>query len=72
MAEEIIGYLAKGKIDRALEATHAMERACGFPPPNIEVLNAQIPGGMYSNFVNQLARDNKSEYLDRPWRRCSP
>lgn len=65
MAEDIIGYLAKGKIDKALEETHAMERACGFPPPNIEVLNAQIPGGMYSNFVNQLARDNKSEYLDR-------
>lgn len=65
MAEEIIGHLAKGRIDQALVTTHSLEESCGFPRPNIEVLNAQIPGGMYSNFVNQLARDNKSEYLDR-------
>ncbi len=65
MAEQIIGHLAKGRIDEALTTTHALEKACGFPAPNIEVLNAQIPGGMYSNFVNQLARDNKSEYLGR-------
>ena len=65
MAEDIIDYLAKGKIQKALQVTHLMEGACGFPKPNIEVLKAQIPGGMYSNFVNQLARDNKSEYLGR-------
>ena len=65
LAEEMISALAKGKMDRALEASHSLEKACGFPPPNIDVLNAQIPGGMYSNFVNQLARDNKSEYLER-------
>ncbi|MEA3267438.1 MAG: carboxylase [Candidatus Fermentibacteria bacterium] len=65
MVEEILGDLARGKIEKALEVTHAMERACGFPEPNMEVLSAQIPGGMYSNFVNQLARDNKSEYLGR-------
>jgi pyruvate carboxylase subunit B len=65
MAEDIIRSLAGGRIDKALETTHIMEKACGFPPPNMEVLKAQIPGGMYSNFVSQLARDNKSEYLDR-------
>ncbi len=65
MAEDIVKDLARGRIDKALETTHALEAACGFPPPNIEVLNAQIPGGMYSNFVNQLARDSKSEYLDK-------
>lgn len=65
MAEEIIAFLARGKVDKALESAHSLEKACGFPPPNIDVLNAQIPGGMYSNFVNQLARDNKSEYLER-------
>lgn len=65
MAEEILGHLAGGKINKALEITHSLEKACGFPAPNIDVLNAQIPGGMYSNFVNQLARDNKSEYLSR-------
>ncbi|HOP26272.1 MAG TPA: carboxylase [Candidatus Sabulitectum sp.] len=65
MAADIVKDLARGRIDKALETTHSLEAACGFPPPNIEVLNAQIPGGMYSNFVNQLARDNKSEYLDK-------
>ena len=65
MVNAILDNLAKGKVDKALEITHAMEQACGFPKPNIEVLNAQIPGGMYSNFVNQLARDNKSEFLGR-------
>jgi pyruvate/oxaloacetate carboxyltransferase len=65
MAEEILNSLAAGRIDKALKTTHCMEQACGFPQPNMEVLRAQIPGGMYSNFVNQLARDNKSEYLGR-------
>jgi pyruvate/oxaloacetate carboxyltransferase len=65
LAEETIAFLAGGKIDKALETVHRLESMCGFPPPNMEVLKAQIPGGMYSNFVNQLARDNKSEYLDR-------
>ena len=65
MVNEILHNLAKGSIDRALEITHKMEQACGFPKPNLEVLSAQIPGGMYSNFVNQLARDDKSEYLGR-------
>ena len=65
MAQDIIDNLAKGKINKALDITHLMEEACGFPKPNIEVLKAQIPGGMYSNFVNQLARDKKSEYLGR-------
>ena len=65
MAEEIIQNLANGKVDKALKITHKMEQLCGFPRPNMEVLRAQIPGGMYSNFVNQLARDKKSEYLGR-------
>ncbi len=65
MVRQIISLLANGKIDKALEVTHAMEQACGFPKPNMEVLSAQIPGGMYSNFVNQLARDEKSEYLGK-------
>lgn len=65
MVNDILDNLAGGRVDKALEVTHIMEQACGFPRPNIEVLNAQIPGGMYSNFVNQLARDNKSEYLDK-------
>ena len=65
MVNDILHNLAKGDIDKALSTTHKMEQACGFPKPNLEVLSAQIPGGMYSNFVNQLSRDNKSEYLEK-------
>ncbi|PIE51322.1 carboxylase [Candidatus Fermentibacteria bacterium] len=65
MAEQTIDCLRRGKIHEALAEIHRLESSCGFPPPNEKVLSAQIPGGMYSNFVNQLARDNKSEYLGR-------
>ncbi len=65
LAGETIAHLEKGSVEKALETIHGMEAMCGFPPPNIKVLEAQIPGGMYSNFVNQLARDGKSEYLGR-------
>ncbi len=64
-AEAVVMHLAKGHIENALSVVHEMEALCGFPPPNLKVLEAQIPGGMYSNFVNQLARDNKSEFLGR-------
>jgi len=65
LAEAVLGHLARGRVSEALRVMHGMEELCGFPPPNLKVLEAQIPGGMYSNFVNQLARDGKSEYLGR-------
>lgn len=65
MAGKTLGHLARGRISEALETVHRMEELCGFPPPDLKVLEAQIPGGMYSNFVNQLSRDGKSEYLGR-------
>jgi len=65
LAEKVIGQLGSGRIDEALETMHKLEASCGFPPPNEAVRKAQTPGGMYSNFVSQLAKDGKSEYLDR-------
>jgi pyruvate/oxaloacetate carboxyltransferase len=65
LAERALTQLSRGSIKEALAVFHDIEARCGFPPPNIKVLNAQIPGGMYSNFVKQLAKDGKSEYLGR-------
>lgn len=65
LAEKAIDHLAAGRVGGALESMHQIEAACGFPPPNEAVRKSQIPGGMYSNFVNQLAKDGKSDYLDR-------
>jgi len=63
MAEQTLAHLADGRVEEALETVHAMEAACGFPPPNDRVREAQIPGGMYSNFTSQLAKDGKSDAL---------
>jgi pyruvate carboxylase subunit B len=65
LAEKTLDHLSSGRIEQALETIHKLEAACGFPPPNDAVRRSQIPGGMYSNFKNQLAKDGKSEYMDR-------
>lgn len=65
LAEAALAHLERGRLEQALASIHSMEALCGFPPPDIKVLEAQIPGGMYSNFVSQLSRDGKSEYLGR-------
>jgi pyruvate/oxaloacetate carboxyltransferase len=63
MAEEVLEYLSEGRTIEAVEKMHEIESLCGFPPPNEEVRRAQIPGGMYSNFTTQLAKDGKSDCL---------
>ena len=63
LAERALSQLSDGRIDEALGTVHEMEAACGFPPPNNKVREAQIPGGMYSNFTSQLAKDGKSDCL---------
>ncbi len=63
MAEEVLRHLSGGSIGDAVGIVHEMEKKCGFPPPNKEVREAQIPGGMYSNFKTQLAKDGRSDSL---------
>lgn len=65
LAVRTLDQLAEGRIVQALETMHQIEAACGFPPPSEAVRKSQIPGGMYSNFVNQLAKDGKSDYMDK-------
>ena len=63
MAEEVLRHLSEGSTGDAVGIVHEMEKLCGFPPPDKEVREAQIPGGMYSNFKTQLAKDGRSDSL---------
>ncbi len=40
--------------EKMIQATQAIEAYFGFPPPNENVKNAEIPGGMYTNMLSQL------------------
>jgi oxaloacetate decarboxylase alpha subunit/pyruvate carboxylase subunit B len=46
-----------------LQACHAIEAYFGFPAPDEQVKNAEIPGGMYTNMVAQLKQFNALEIL---------
>ena len=63
LAEKVLLCLSEGRTIDATHIVHEMEALCNFPPPNEEVREAQIPGGMYSNFTAQLAKDGKSDSL---------
>ena len=63
MAGDVLDLLSRGRTGEALKTMHSIEEVCGFPPPNDRVRQAQIPGGMYSNFTTQLAKDGRSECL---------
>ncbi len=47
-----------------LDACHAIEAYFGFPKPNEQVKNAEIPGGMYTNMIAQLKELNELDILD--------
>ncbi|MGI6573629.1 MAG: biotin/lipoyl-containing protein [Fermentimonas sp.] len=54
----------KNKDEEALlQACHAIEAYFGFPAPDEQVKNAEIPGGMYTNMVAQLRQFNALEIL---------
>lgn len=46
-----------------LNACHAIEAYFNFPPPDEQVKNAEIPGGMYTNMVAQLKQFNSLDIL---------
>ena len=47
-----------------LEACHAVEAYFGFPKPNELVKNAEVPGGMYTNMVQQLKALKADDLLE--------
>jgi len=54
MADDIIVAIALGDLDLALVLMHKVEADMGFPPPDLKVRDAQVPGGMLTNLLSQL------------------
>jgi len=51
--------------EELLKACHAIEEYFNFPAPNEMVKNAEIPGGMYTNMLNQLKALGLETLLER-------
>ncbi len=54
---QVIKLVSKGKhadIEKALPITHEMMKELGYPNYDDEIFKSQIPGGMYTNLVNQM------------------
>jgi pyruvate/oxaloacetate carboxyltransferase len=59
-------YMAKrDKENELLEACHEIERHFNFPPPDLAVKRAEIPGGMYTNMLAQLKQLNLDQHLGK-------
>ncbi|MFO8053793.1 MAG: carboxylase [Bacteroidales bacterium] len=64
--DKAIAYTQEEKNENKLiETTQAIEAYFGFPPPNENVKNAEIPGGMYSNMISQLKQLKLDHKVDR-------
>ncbi|HOV71470.1 MAG TPA: biotin/lipoyl-binding protein [Dysgonamonadaceae bacterium] len=62
--DNAIEAVNKNEENALLDACHAIEAYFGFPKPNEQVKNAEIPGGMYTNMVAQLKELNEMDILD--------
>lgn len=63
--DEAILFAKEEKEEKLLEACHAIEKYFNFPAPNEMVKNAEIPGGMYTNMLNQLKALGLEHLLER-------
>ncbi|MDI9605245.1 MAG: carboxylase [Bacteroidota bacterium] len=61
--DRAIGAVKNEDEEALLQACHAIEAYFGFPAPDEQVKNAEIPGGMYTNMVAQLKQFNALEIL---------
>ncbi|MGZ2370370.1 hypothetical protein ACXR6G_11325 [Ancylomarina sp. YFZ004] len=62
---DAIKYAKADKEDELLVACHAIEKYFNFPAPNEMVKKAEIPGGMYTNMLNQLKSLGLETLLER-------
>lgn len=62
--DNAIEAVNKNDENALLDACHAIEAYFGFPKPNEQVKNAEIPGGMYTNMIAQLKELNEMDILD--------
>ncbi|HDS03342.1 MAG TPA: carboxylase [Firmicutes bacterium] len=59
----IIDYVDKKDFNHALKEMHELEKMFNFSPPDYLVLEAQIPGGMYTNLLLQLESFNATDRI---------
>ncbi|HPJ46372.1 MAG TPA: hypothetical protein PL017_09760 [Tenuifilaceae bacterium] len=58
-------YAQQENEEELLKTCHAIEKHFNFPAPNVQVKNAEIPGGMYTNMLSQLKTLGLAHLLDR-------
>lgn len=63
--DQAIEYAKAEEEEKLLEACHAIEKYFNFPAPNEMVKKAEIPGGMYTNMLNQLKALGLENLLER-------
>lgn len=63
--DDAIKYAKNENEEKLLEACHAIEKYFNFPAPNEMVKKAEIPGGMYTNMLNQLKALGLEHLLER-------
>lgn len=63
--DEAIAFAKANDEANLLTTCHAIEKYFNFPAPNEKVKNAEIPGGMYTNMLNQLKALRLEHLLER-------
>jgi len=63
-ADDVIVAVALGDLHLATVLMHKIEGDLGFPPPNLKVREAQVPGGMLTNMLSQLEAFGMIDRLD--------
>jgi len=63
--DEAIKHAKADNEEELLKACHAIEAYFNFPAPNQMVKDAEIPGGMYTNMLNQLKALGLETLLER-------
>jgi len=63
--DDAIKASKKKKHDEVTHLTQEIEKYFNFPPPDENVKNAQIPGGMYTNMLAQLKAAKMERLLER-------
>ncbi|OFX67896.1 MAG: carboxylase [Bacteroidetes bacterium GWE2_29_8] len=61
--DDAIKYAKKENDEKLLEACNKIDKYFNFPPADINVKDAEIPGGMYSNMLAQLKQLKLEQYL---------
>lgn len=63
--DKAIEMAQKDKEEELLEACQKIEAWFNYPPPNVMVQKAEIPGGMYTNMMAQLKQLKLDHLLER-------